>query len=231
MTNPPKIHFVSATRETKANFFTRTALGRSLDIYRKSGADFGLTLFDENTLGLPKVYNQAIHDCRELDSILVFIHDDAYLCDLFWPGRIQQGMQVFDILGVVGNRRRVPMQPAWHLINRQTMDSFENLSGMIAHGSGFPPVDVSCFGPSGNEVITLDGVLLISHVNTLHKHSLYFDEQFDFHFYDMDFCRQAELKGLKMGTWPITLIHESIGGTYDDKWEMAYQRYLAKWRT
>ncbi len=29
---------------------------------------------------------------------------------------------------------------------------------------------------------------------------LRFDRQFQFHFYDLDFCRQAEIKGVRMGT-------------------------------
>jgi len=30
-----------------------------------------------------------------------------------------------------------------------------------------------------------------------------FDPRFQFHFYDLDFCRQAEQRGLKMGTWAL----------------------------
>lgn len=232
MNIPPKFRIVCATRQTKADFFVNTALGRSLGLYGKLGG-FDLSLFDQNTLGLPKVYNQVIHESLDDPSILIFIHDDVHLCDLFWPGRVLQGLSVFDVLGVAGNRRRVPMQPSWCKIgDKYTWDENENLSGMVGHGTGFPPDNISFFGPSAQEVKLLDGLMLITHSETLHNHALYFDEQFDFHFYDLDFCRQAELKGIKMGTWPISVVHESYGNMASNKsWDTAYQRYIAKWRS
>ena len=42
---------------------------------------------------------------------------------------------------------------------------------------------------------------------------LKWDEQFRFHFYDMDICAQAAKKGLKVGTAPILLTHGSVGAS------------------
>ena len=125
------------------------------------------------------------------------------------------------------------MQPSWCKIEDiHTWDKPEYLSGMIGHGVGFPPAKLEFFGPSAQEVKLLDGVMLISHSDTLNDNSLYFDERFSFHFYDMDFCRQAELKGIKMGTWPISVVHESVGQIVgNDSWKLEYQNYLAKWHS
>jgi len=41
--------------------------------------------------------------------------------------------------------------------------------------------------------------------------NLGFDERFGFHFYDLDLCRQAEQRGIRTGTWPISVVHESGG--------------------
>jgi hypothetical protein len=60
-------------------------------------------------------------------------------------------------------------------------------------------------------------------------HQLRFDTRFAFHFYDMDFCRQAESKGLRMGTWPISVVHESKGAFGNAAWQQAYGRYLEKY--
>ncbi len=79
------------------------------------------------------------------------------------------------------------------------------------------------------EVKLLDGVLLIARSSTLLDHDLRFDPTFSFHFYDLDFCRQAELKGVKMGTWSISVIHESHGNFQSEAWRQAYSRYLAKY--
>jgi GT2 family glycosyltransferase len=88
---------------------------------------------------------------------------------------------------------------------------------------------VSSFGPSGVEVKLLDGLLLAADSATLIGNGLRFDEQFAFHFYDMDFCRQAELKGLRMGTWPLSVVHESGGAFGSQGWRDGYERYLRKY--
>jgi hypothetical protein len=56
-----------------------------------------------------------------------------------------------------------------------------------------------------------------------------FDERFTFHFYDMDFCREVERKGLRMGTWPISVVHESGGAFGSQGWQDGYAKYLAKY--
>jgi len=56
-----------------------------------------------------------------------------------------------------------------------------------------------------------------------------FDPLFRFNFYDMDFCRQAEQAGLRMGTWGISIIHESAGAFDTDVWRLEYQKYLEKY--
>jgi hypothetical protein len=48
---PQKIRIVCATRAGREEFSTRTALGRSLTIFRFPVVE--LKLFDNNTLGLP----------------------------------------------------------------------------------------------------------------------------------------------------------------------------------
>jgi hypothetical protein len=104
-------------------------------------------------------------------------------------------------------------------------------SGVVGHGDGFPPQNISFFGPSRQEVKLLDGLMLVCNSNTLVSKEIRFDERFDFHFYDLDFCRQAELKNIKMGTWPISVIHESGGDVGSDEWRSAYLKYLSKWKT
>ena len=223
-----KIRFVVATRENREGFFSRTATGRSLSLYRFPYVD--LFLKDQNRAGLPVVYNQAIEAAKTDPAILIFIHDDVHLCDFYWPIRVWNALKEFQLVGMAGNRRRVPNQPGWAFINTQfTCDSAENLSGVVGHGNGFPPVNLSVFGPSRQKVVLLDGLMLITHSRTLINHQIRFDERFDFHFYDLDLCRQAEAKGLKMGTWPISVVHESGGNFTSEGWQTGYRKYLEKW--
>jgi GT2 family glycosyltransferase len=72
-------------------------------------------------------------------------------------------------------------------------------------------------------------VFLAVESEKLRLSGLRFDEQFLFHFYDMDLCRSAEKLNLKLGTVAISLIHESKGSFNNQSWLEAYKAYIAKW--
>lgn len=219
---------ICATRKDREAFHSQTALGRSLALQRPPGVE--LRLFAENTQGLASVYNTAIAESSGEREILLFIHDDVHLCDFHWADRLRDGLRTFDIVGLAGNRRRVPGQPGWGMLNETlNAEERENCSGTVAHGKGFPADSVDVFGPSGQRVALLDGLFIAVNSETLQARSLRFDERFDFHFYDLDFCRQAERAGLAMGTWPISVVHESQGGYVSDGWRRGYDAYLQKW--
>jgi len=222
------IRFVCATRVSRAQFDAETALGRSLKLYRRSVL-FELDLYESNTRGLPLVYNQSIEEARARPAVLVFVHDDVYLSDFFWPERILRGLEHFRLIGVAGNRRRLPRQQAWAIADARLGWDAEHLSGVVAHGSGFPSENIVYFGASRQACKLLDGVLLAVESDTLHAHGIHFDTRFDFHFYDMDLCRQFEAKGLSMGTWPIGLVHQSAGPTDSPAWRKALDIYRAKY--
>ncbi|MDE2447584.1 MAG: hypothetical protein KGO22_01340 [Gammaproteobacteria bacterium] len=225
---PAKIRIVCATRKSRDDFFTKTALGQSLSLNRPPAVD--VRLFPENVRGLPEVYNSAIGESVRDGVILLFLHDDLHLCDFHWADTLRQGLGVFDIIGLAGNRRRVAGQPSWLFLDeRLTPDSRDNLSGTVGHGRGLPLDAVDVFGPAGQAVRLLDGLFLAVRSETLRAKSLRFDERFDFHFYDLDFCRQAERAGLRMGTWPISVVHESSGSFVNDVWRRSYETYLEKW--
>lgn len=221
--------FVCATRESAADFPNRTALGRSLSPYLSSPY-VELRLFAANRQGLPRLYNEAIREAAARPAILIFIHDDVHLVDFFWAMHVASGLRSFDVIGLAGNKRCAARQPSWYHVDEHfTPDARENFSGIVAHGSGFPPDHVSYYGPPGQQVKLLDGVFLAARSQTLLANRIEFDDRFDFHFYDMDFCRQAEARNLRLGTWTISVIHES-GGNFDSpSWRAAYARYLEKW--
>ena len=224
-----KIKLVIATRESESDFFEKTALGRSLSIYKYPFLE--IRLFPNNTIGLPSLYNIAISESINDPAILVFIHDDVHILDYFWVSQMLDALEQFDVVGLAGNKRRVAKQPAWAFIdNKFTWDNSENLSGIVGHGKGFPPENLAIFGPPRQEVLLLDGLMLIVDSVTLMQNNIIFDEQFDFHFYDLDFCRQLEQKGLKMGTWSISVIHESGGNFGSEGWSRGYQKYIEKWK-
>jgi GT2 family glycosyltransferase len=223
--------FVCATREPAADFAAKTALGRSLAPYLSSPL-VEVRLFAENRVGLPQLYNQAIREAAARPAVLIFIHDDVHLCDFFWAMHVLAGLRSFDVIGLAGSKHRAPRQPSWYYIDeRFTPEAPENMSGIVAHGNGFPPANVSCYGAPRQQVKLLDGLFLAVQSQTLLANRLEFDERFDFHFYDMDFCRQAEARNLRLGTWTISVVHESGGNLGSPEWRSGYARYLEKWQS
>ncbi len=225
----PIIKIVVATRIDEKSFETETALGMSLVPFKRLPF-IKVRLFANNKSGLPALYNDAIDESMDDSSILLFVHDDVYICDFFWFNQIINGLRRFDIIGLAGNKRRIKKQPSWLFINDKfTPDKAENLSGVVGHGKGIPDYKLSFFGQSGQAVKLLDGLFIACYSETLLSNNIKFDECFDFHFYDLDFCRQAEEKGLKMGTLPISVVHESGGAFGKDAWKIGYSKYLKKW--
>jgi tetratricopeptide (TPR) repeat protein len=228
-----KMRFVCATRLSKEEFFATAPLGRSLPFYRTFPKQqiIELRLFAENRAGLSGLYNTAIEEARSDPAILIFIHDDVYLSDYYWSEHLHRALQSFDLVGLVGNRRRVPGQASWmYLDDRFNCDSYDNFSGVVGHGDPFPNLkQLSIYGEPGAEVKLLDGVLMAIRSRTLVERDLRFDPRFHFHFYDMDFCRQAELLQLKMGTCAVSVVHASAGELGTSGWLSAYRDYLAKY--
>jgi GT2 family glycosyltransferase len=229
--HPFMITIVCGTRHSAHDFAETTPLGASLKRLAFDKRINTRIAFGGNP-GLPVVYNKAL-EAPDVAEILVFIHDDVWIDDYFFSDRIEAALQSFDIIGVAGNRRRVARQPSWaHGAPGQdnvfTKDR-ENHSGAVAHGkTAFGPVDY--FGPTPAACELLDGVLLAAKRDALRSAGVGFDEQFDFHFYDMDFCRSAKAAGLSLGCWAIAITHGSVGpGLGKPDWRRNYRKYLKKW--
>lgn len=223
------IRFVAATRMREEEFWQKSLLGKRLKEWREIPR-VTMHIAFENRRGLPVVYNEAI-DSAGASDVLVFIHDDAWLLNQDALQEIWRSLRRFDVVGIAGNTRRMPGQFAWYL--RQSpggnpMLDMPYLSGAVHYGQVFK-TELNQFGPWPQECELLDGVFLAARVSMLRRTGLRFDEQFDFHFYDLDFSRTARQSGLKVGTWPIHLLHASKGNLGDPKWRINWERYLGKW--
>jgi hypothetical protein len=223
------ITVVSATRYSERDFYAKAALGRSLaqtypllPVTRR--------IYFENCRALAACYNDAVANVSHPDEILMFVHDDIHILDFYWVEKLLAGLQTFACAGLAGNRRRVPKQPNWAFIDDKfTWDDASNLSGIVGHGTQFP-CQLSVFGPVWQECKLLDGILITAKRKAFGRNGLRFDEIFDFHFYDLDLCRQAESAGLKMGTIPLGVMHESTNRCGSPEWQKNYAKYLNKWR-
>jgi GT2 family glycosyltransferase len=225
MASPPVIEIVSATRLTESAFAS-SPLGVSLARMERDPRLVARIAF-ENRLGLPEIYNTRIASADPAD-VLVFIHDDVWIEDFFFADRLLNGLSQFDVLGAVGTSRRQPGQFMWALSPLTGEPDFPHLRGALAHGEA-PLGPVNFYGQNPGECELLDGVFLAARKTTLVKRAIAFDPQFDFHFYDLDFCRTARRAGLRLGVWPISMTHRSLGGFERTAFGAMRQKYLTKW--
>lgn len=223
---PTRVELVCATRMTEDAFWTSSALGRSLCMTSHEGR-LVTRISYENRRGLPEVYNESI-DADNDHDILVFLHDDLWLQDLFFVERILQGLAQFDVIGLAGNTRRYPGQVGWCLNPQGEMDVGQ-MSGVIGHGPVPFQGETTVFGPAPQPCELLDGVLLAARKRVLRERGVRFDPRFRFHFYDMDFCRQARARALRLGTFLMSVTHQSGGDISNADWQASRSAYLAKW--
>ena len=219
---------VVASRDDKFTCLNNSATIKTILQYKKV-SDCKIKLFSSNRLGLSEVYNKSIDEFLEEDVILVFVHDDVIINDYFWARIVRQGLKTFDVVGIVGNTRRIEKQAGWIMLDLTgKCDSFDNLSGSIGQGKAFPPTKLDVFGEPYKQCKLLDGVFLATTTTILRQTKLRFDGQFKFHFYDIDFCRTAEEYNLTMGTIPLSVVHQSYGSVNNEFYK-SYELYLKKW--
>jgi len=224
------IRIISATRLSRQDFIKEAPLGASLGRLSFDKRMTARVAF-ENTASLPAIYNAAL-EAADAAEILVFMHDDVWIEDYFFVDRIINALTSFDIMGIAGNKRRVPRQPSWAFLapseGKLVWDAPENLSGAVAHGKA-PFGPVTYFGPTPAPCELLDGVLLAARRDALRAKGVRFDPRFDFHFYDLDFCRTARAAGLKLGCEALAITHRSNGDFGSAGWRRNYATYLEKW--
>ncbi|WP_235189770.1 tetratricopeptide repeat protein [Methylotenera sp. L2L1] len=222
------VQIVSATRYSEQDFWRKSALGLSLHRHLKQSRGVSASVAFNNTLGLSDVFNQAIEQADD-NAILVFVHDDVWIDEANFVDTLIAGLECFDIIGVAGNKRRLPNQPAWLFVDTAlNWDEPEYLSGTVSHGlHAFGKSSFYGEAPAACEL--LDGVFIATTKSALESAHVRFDHQFDFHLYDIDFCRSAREAGLHLGTWPIKLTHQSKGAFGSPHWGQKCQLYFNKW--
>lgn len=184
-------------------------------------------------MGLGEIFNQAL-DGTDPQTNLVFLHDDVYLNDWFFAQRVLEALERFDVVGVVGSVNPDLSQPSWGLrfdesLNAAGWQPGLQRSGAVNHFDYASP-RVSMYGPTPMPCRLLDGLFLAIRTSAVKEKRVRFDPRFRFHCYDIDFCRSAAEHSLRIGTWPISVTHDSGGSYGSDDFKQAARAYLEKWR-
>ena len=206
------------------------------------------SVFSDNRQGLAACYNEFIRKRREsftvAGDIVVFMHDDVVIEDATLAEKLTEAMRHFDIVGLAGSSDfTISEHSMWHHTppwSRSGAVAHPNYGDLSRDPSNTIPESydgvnqrgVASFGPMPKRCVVLDGLFLaVNFEKVFLEAGVTFDTMFDFHFYDLDFCLQAHDEGLRLGTWPISAIHQSPGlRSLDDPGFIANRdRFKDKW--
>ena len=161
---------------------------------------------------LSQVYNEIIEESQS--DIVILCHDDIYFDTNAWYSKILRNFDKNDygILGVAGTPHLHESGKWW--------EERRKMVGIVNHDSGGKKWESkysSSFGNEIRQVAIVDGLFIVLHKKRIKKP---FNESFEgFHFYDLPFCLDNHLEGVKIGVFTnVRVTHKSIGQT-NDQWE------------
>ena len=177
-----------------------------------------------NGESLTKAYNRGLKEAK--NDIVVFCHDDIKIETKQWGKKL---IKLFDkhpdygIIGVAGTKSLSETGRWW--------DDRSAMFGRVKHtndGKSWLSSYSNDLGEKIEETIVVDGVWFAVNKNNLKKD---FDESVKgFHFYDVSFCFQNRLEGVKVGvTTKIRINHMSIGQT-NEQWEENRKIFAEKYK-
>lgn len=224
-----QLYFVSATaKKCKEDTLIFKSLNQMFQLgIIKAGS---YNIITDNKEPLAKVYNQFLNTRFYKEKIVVFVHDDVMIEDMFIKSKLNDAMKTFDIVGVAGTLPHIEIRkPAlWHIMGEKS-----GHRGVVNHfvNGHFSATN---FGDTPSRVLLMDGVFMAVNTEKVIEAGLRFDENnpSGFHFYDMNFSMDANLKKLKMGVYPIMLTHLSPGlQNADDAFHKGQNYFIEKWGT
>lgn len=181
---------------------------------------------NHDAIGLTEVYNRATESEELKDKIVVFMHDDIEFMREGWGKEL---LRLFDehkdygIIGVAGSAEFNNKEAAWWRYKRifgQVLHRHEGKSWLTAFS---PLLDHDL-----EEVCVVDGLFMAVHNGRCKQR--WDDEHFKFQFYDIAFCIDNYLEGVKIGvTTNIRIAHNSVG-ELKPEWHEAVGTLMEKYR-
>jgi hypothetical protein len=168
---------------------------------------------NEGEYSLTQLYNVGLRD--SVNDIVVFMHDDLILETPNMTPKIVKLFEKHSDYGIIGIAGTDKLTSGMWWQNR------ENMFGVVGHvHEGKRHVNhysKGVFNDVLKDVVVVDGLFFMVHKKRIKKN---FDEQFNgFHFYDIPFCFENYLEGVKVGlTTKFSVTHNSIG-MVNKQWE------------
>ena len=205
-----------STRESKPKF---------TEYLKKSSGFKKLEVIEKVNNGeksLAQVYNEVLSESKT--DIVVFCHDDIYFDTNSWYNKLLKHFEKndFGILGMAGTTQ-MPSSGMWWEDRRKMV-------GIVNHesdGKKWESKYSESLGNSITETVVVDGLFIAIDKRKIKKN---FNEDFKgFHFYDIPFCFENHIEGVKVGVITnIRITHKSIGQT-NEQWEKNRKLFESKY--
>lgn len=220
-----RVYLVTATRAKTEEEFSKKPIHKSLkklyELYTRY--DFEFEVIKDNKEGLSTVYNRYLTEEHKGDIVL-FVHDDVIINDMFFVEHLRKSpFAVTGLAGATSWNRDTPKQ-AWHLAA-----DHGTMVGEVAHIKD-GKIWTTVFGPTQSTTVMLDGVFLAVNVEAVLKTSARFNTEFNFHHYDMAFCKECTKHNVTLGVMPISVIHFGLGDSMlTQEWEASNKKFIEKY--
>jgi hypothetical protein len=218
-----KYIFIVATPKNKEDFSnTPTAISlEKLNLLHLTKVVY------DNKQGLPSIYNSFLKNPENKDKFLVFLHDDILLEDVFILEKLKVAFESYDIVGLAGTKQCNLSVPAcaWHL-----MSDRNQFVGEVCHTKD-KMFWTNSYGPTPSRALLIDGLFIAVNASKAIETSTEFDEDFTFHHYDISFCLNANKNKLKIGVYPIKVVHFGLGDSMlNDDWKVSNEKFKSKYK-
>lgn len=177
-----------------------------------------------NGESLTSAYNRGLKQAT--NDIVVFCHDDLTIETKQWGIKLLKMFEKnpqYGILGVAGTKY-MPTSGRW-------WENPKKMYGRVAHtheGKTWLSTYSDDLNQEIAEAVTVDGVFFVVDKTKIKKS--FNEEVVGFHFYDVTFCFENHLEGVKIGVTTVVRInHKSIGMT-NDEWENNRQQFAERFK-
>ena len=182
-----------------------------------------LEYINNNEFSLTEIYNKGLSEST--NDIVIFCHNDIIFDKPYWGKRVLEHFikrPEYGILGIAGTTF-FPRSGSW-------WDVMPEAIGQVSHQENGKRWLTEFNKPFGNKImdsINVDGLFFAVNKKIIKSN---FDEHFGrFHFYDVSFCVDNFLKGVKIGVVSnIPVTHLSVGRT-DADWEHNRIKFVEKY--
>jgi len=183
-----------------------------------------------NQYSLSEIYNKAMEEHANDNSIMVFVHHDVIFRTQNWGKKLLKifNNTKYSIIGLAGSITMYD-HGCWWLTEDMKNMSKNNMIGRVWHTNGLREW---CSDYNSKyylkEVCVIDGLFIAVDINKIVNK---FDENIKgFHYYEIDFAINNYLDGCDIAvTNSINVLHKSIGVT-NKSWEENRKQFIEKYK-